>query len=282
MAKKLDRIRNLVIVSDIHAGCKMGLCTRKRVPLIDGGYYVPSGLQKKVYSFWEEFWGEAVPRICHGEPFAVCVNGEAIDGVHHRATSPISHNLEDQKALAVTLLRPVVEACEGRFYMTNGTPVHSGESGCDDEAVAKTLGAIPDQTGRHARYVLWIRVGPALVNVMHHIGTTGSQAYESTAVNKELVEAFAEAGRWNNEPPDFVVRSHRHRFIAVTVPTAKGIGAALVSAGWQSKTPFVYKIPGGRQSEPQFGGIIIRHGDEGEVYWRHWVKSIARPRVEVL
>lgn len=280
MAKR-RKINNLVIVSDLHCGCKLGLCPNGAQPLTDGGTYDPSPFQKKVWSWWEEFWGEWVPRVCRDEPFAVLVNGETVDGVHHGATHQISQNKEDQKDIAVRVLTPVRDACEGRFYINSGTPVHSGESGCDDESVAKTLGAIPDATGRRARYVSWIRVGNALVNAMHHIGTTGSQAYESTAVHKEMVEAFVEAGRWGNEPPDFVVRSHRHRFVETRIPTSKGFAASIVTPGWQAKTPFAFKIAGGRQSEPQFGGIVIRQGDE-EAYFREWVKSFDRPKEEKL
>lgn len=275
--RKREPIHNLVIVSDLHCGCRLGLCTQEKVWLTDGGCYIPSEFQRIVAGWWSEFWDEAVPRICRGEPFAVVVNGELVDGVHHKATSQVSHNLEDQKRIAVAALEPIVAACDGRFYVISGTPAHSGESGCDDEGVARTLGAIPDETGRHARYTGWFRVGRALVNVSHHVGVTGVSHYETSAPFKELVEAFVEAGRWGDEPPDFVVRSHRHRFIAATVPTHRGLAAALVTPGWQGKTPFAYRVPGGRQTEPQFGGVVIRQGDE-EAYFREWVRRISRPR----
>ena len=48
----------------------------------------------------------------------------------------------------------------------------------------------------------------------------------------------------------------------------------------QGKTPFVWKIPGARQSQPQFGGCVARISDEGEWYIRHWVQSLARPEPE--
>jgi hypothetical protein len=228
-------IKNLVIVSDLHCGCRLGLCPSDPQPLADGGLYVPSKIQKTVYGWWQEFWYEWVPRVCHGEPFAVAINGEAVDGVHHKATTGISQNMDDQRQIAKRVLEPIRDLCEGRFYMLSGTPVHSGEQGCDDETIARELGAIPDETGRHARYGLWMRVGKALVHLTHHIGTTGSQAYESTAVHKELVEAFIEAGRWHREPPDFSVRSHRHRYIKTEVPTHKGAAYSIVTPGWQGK-----------------------------------------------
>ena len=277
--KRAKKIRNLIVVSDLHAGDKMGLCPPGPVELIDGGSYTPSIFQAKVYQWWQEFWGEFVPRVCKGEPFCVAVNGESVDGVHHSSTTPISSNKQDQKNMAEELLAPVVEACEGLFFMVSGTPAHSGESGVDDEGVGKALDAIRDSTGRYARYELWKRVGKALVHLNHHIGTTGTSSYESTAVHKEMVEAFVEAGRWGKEPPDFVVRSHRHRHFETKITTHKGMASSIVTPGWQGKTPFAFRIVGGRQAQPQFGGIIIRQGDE-DAYVREWVRSLDRPEEE--
>ena len=86
---------------------------------------------------------------------------------------------------------------------------------------------------------------------------------------------YVEAARWHREPPDFIVRSHRHRSIAVDLNSAKGYAAAIVTPAWQGKTPYVWKIPGARISEPQFGGILIRQGDE-EFYYRRKVWSLDR------
>jgi len=278
MAKKRSKaISNLVIVSDLHCGCKLGLCPAEGISLHDsqGGMYTPGKFQRWMWGVWQEFWHDWVPRVTRGEPYAVLVNGETVDGVHHKATTQISHNLDDQRRIAVAVMKPIVKLCQGRLYINSGTPVHSGESGCDDEAVARELGAIPDSGGRHARYETWFRVGDALIHTTHHIGTTGSSMYESTAVHKELVEAMTEAGRWRQEVPQMVVRSHRHRFISTNIPMADGFGASIVTPGWQGRTPFVFKIPGGRQSLPTVGGIIIRAGDE-EVHYRQFVRTIER------
>jgi len=230
---------------------------------------------------WEEFWGEFVPSVTRKQPFTVVFNGDAIDGVHHNSTTQISHNLADQSATAYAILKPVVEACEGRYYHIRGTEAHVGKSAAEEERLARQLGAIPNDEGQSARYELWKDVGGALVHLLHHIGTTGSQAYEATAVHKELVESFVEAGRWGRRPPDFIVRSHRHRHIETSIPTARGKARAVVTPAFQGKTPFVWKIPGGRLSQPQFGGIVIRaHEDDNEVYTREKVWTLERSRVE--
>lgn len=281
----MKNITNVIIISDLHAGCRLGLCPEEGVKLDDGGRYMPSEIQVKVHTWWEEFWNEWVPIVCRGEPFIVVCNGDAMDGVHHGSVTQISHNLVDQKRCAYALLKPVIELCEGRYFHLRGTEAHGGKSGQMEEELAEQLGAIKDKDGKFARWELYLKVGEALVHITHHIGTCGSLAYESSAVQKELEQSFVEAARWGQEPVNVIVRSHRHRNIETRVrarirkrPT---FATACVTAGWQLKTPFVYRIAGARQSLPQIGGTLIRYGDE-DVYTRHQVWEVGRPETEAI
>lgn len=277
--------KNLIVVSDTHCGCRVGLLHPDGITVDGGGLYLPSEFQKKMWAWWEEFWGEWVPKVTRGEPFDLVHNGDAIDGVHHGSTTQISHNIQDQLRIAEAVLRPVVEQCKasgGTYYHIRGTEAHVGKSGEYEERLAATLGAKPNHVGQCARNDLWKRVGDTssavhapLVHLLHHIGTTSSEARESSAVNAELAAAYVEAGRWNREPPDFVVRSHRHRSIKVTLPARHGQAAAITTPAWQGKTPWVYRVPGARLSEPQIGGILIRQGED-VFYTQEWVKSFER------
>lgn len=278
---KHQPINNLVIIADTHCGCRMGLCPPDGVDLDDSGHYSPSKLQLKVWEWWQEFWDEWVPMVCHNEPFAVVMNGDALDGVHHGATTQISQNHADQHKLALKVLLPVVSQCDGRYYHLRGTAAHGGQSGENEETLAKVLGAIPDGEGRFARWELWARIGTGLANIMHTIGTASSMAYETTAVQKELEQAYVEAARWGHEPPNVVVRAHRHRMVETRVRTSKGYAISCTVGAWQLKTPFVRKVAGARLTEPQIGGMVIRCGDN-DFYTRHWIKDIQRTPPEVL
>lgn len=269
-------INNIVCVSDLHCGCQVGLCPPS-VDLDDGGVYYQNRIQHQTWQWWKEFqrW---VTKTTHGEPFTLVVNGDALDGRHHGSVTQISQNLATQRKIAYQVLQPLVQK-SAAYYHIRGTEAHVGQSGEQEEMLARELGAIPDQDGRYARWELWIECGKrnrALCHFSHHIGTTGSMHYESTAVLKELSEAYAEAGRWGNRPPDCVVRSHRHRCIVVEVPTEKQRGISATTPGWQGKTPFVYRIPGGRQSMPQCGGILIREAPDGVWFLTSWVRSPKR------
>ena len=273
------RTNNLVVISDTHCGCRLGLVPPGRIRLDNGGTYQASEFQEKMWLLWREFWDAWVPEVTRGEPYDLVHNGDAIDGVHHGSTTQISHDFEDQLSIAEAVLRPEVEACRasgGTYFHVRGTQAHVGQSGVYEEQLAKRLGAKPNSQGQHARFDLWKRVGDScLVHLLHHIGTTSSAAHEASAVNAELTAEYVEAARWHREPPDFIIRSHRHRSIAVDLNSAKGYAAGIVTPAWQGKTPFVWRLAGARISEPQLGGILIRQGDE-EFFYRRKVWSMDR------
>jgi len=271
-----DYINNLVVISDTHCGCKMALCPPK-ITLDTGGTYEASAFQAEVLKCWNEFWDDWVPKVTRGEPFDVVLNGDAMDGRHHGSSTPITNNLADQQNVAYEILAPIADRAND-FYFIRGTRAHTGESAENEERLAEALMAVRHPaTGRRSSYELYYKLGgKCLVHLSHHIGVTSSQAYASTAPTKELTEFFADSAMWRKQPPDVIVRSHRHRHIEIKVPTGNTYGIVFVTAGWQLKTPFVFMMPGGRTTQPQIGGSLIRQGDE-EHYTRHRTWSTKRP-----
>ena len=261
----------------------MGLCPPEGAKMDGGGLYLPSPLQLKVWSWWEEFWNVFVPEATKGEPYAVVHNADAVDGVHHGSTTQFSHNLHDQGACAYTVLNPLIAKCDGRYYHVRGTEAHVGQSAVEEEILAERLGAIPDEIGQHSRWELWLNLRGHLVHFLHHIGTTSSSAHEASAVNAELSAEFVEAARWGDKPPSVIVRSHRHRAIEVRLPITDGFATATVTPAWQLKTPFAFKIAGSRLAPPQIGGLVIRVNHEtNEIFTRTWVRHISRSPVVTL
>ena len=269
--------KQVVVISDLHAGCQMALCPLSGARLDGGGLYVPKGAQAALWPVWIEFW-QWVEQVTDGQPYDLVVNGDAIDGVHHGSTTQISHNLGDQEVLACDILRERV-AKAARYFHVRGTEAHVGKSAESEERIAASLGAVPNEDGQRARYDLWLRMGGPkgpLVHFLHHIGSTGSSAYEATAVHKELVESYVEAGRWGDEPPRAIVRSHRHRAFRIHVPVEDGDALAVVTPAWQLKTAFAWKIPGARLSQPQVGGVVLKVGDEAGLYARAFTRRMVR------
>jgi len=248
-------IKNIIVISDTHFGSTVALCP-PRVRLDDGGWYVSSPMQQKIWAYWKDFWQWSF-NLIGDEAFALVHNGDVVDGDHHGTTMLFSKNLKDQENLAVQVLEPIVEraAC---YFQIRGTEAHVGQSGSNEERVAKTLGSVVDEdSGQHSRWDLCVELGGEIINFSHHIGTTTSVAYEASALMREVASNFTEAGQWGLRPATVLVRSHRHRYCQVQPPNCR----ILVTPAWQGKTGFVFKLD--RMRMPQFGGVIIRLNDDG-------------------
>jgi len=270
-------VPNVIIIADTHCGCQLGLCPEK-VRLDNGGAYHISRFQRVILDCWDSFHNEWVPRVTRGEPHVLVLNGDSMDHRHHKSTTQISQNTADQQNIAYEMLAPVVDKAVA-YYHIRGTEAHTGPSGEEEEKLAKRLGAVPDEAGKFSRYELWLRVGDCLIHITHHIGTTGSLAYETTALMKEFAEATSESARWGKKSPNVVARSHRHRHAEIRVPTSNIYGYCFTTPGWQLKTPYVYRGTG-RISTPQLGGSLVRQGDE-EFFTRHKTWSMKRPATEI-
>jgi hypothetical protein len=241
------------------------------VTLDGGGKATPSSRQLVLWRLWREFWDEWVPTNTHGEPYIIIHNGDAIDGHHHSSTTQWSHNIVDQRRAAVDLLAPELAKAEAYFHI-RGTEAHVGQSGEFEEQLAKDLGAVPDGEGLSSRWELMKQLGEYLIHFSHHIGTTSSSAHESSAINAEISAMLANYGRAGLQAPQIVVRSHRHRNIEVRLPSEDGYKSCFTTAAWQLKTPYVYRLPGGRTGFSQIGSSLIRLGDE--IHCRHFIREV--------
>lgn len=265
-------MRKVIFISDTHCGCRVGLCP-PGVCLDGGGTYEPGIVQRAMWSWWRELWDEAVPRWAAGEPVAVVHNGDAIDGTHHGSTTQIAQNPADQEEIAYQVLAPLVDLARGAYYQVRGTEAHVGQSACDEERLARRLRAVPTPEGEASWWRLGVEIDGCLIDAMHHISTSGSTGSEALALNRELAESFAEAGRWHRRPVRMIVRSHRHTCAGVFLPAADGLAWSVTTPGWQGRTPYTAKIIGARQKQPQFGAVLVTVTD-GQLDVLPWVRSI--------
>jgi len=280
--ERFKYINNAVVVSDLHCGCRMGLypCDTWEDLIMDGGAtHKPSKFQVEVFAVWKKFWDDWVSEATRKEDYVLVVNGDGVDGRHHNSVTQISQNMSDQKKIAEAVLGPILAKpkCKA-LYWIRGTEAHVGPSAEHEEDLAKSLGAIKNEEGQHSSYTMYLRLGGekgCLIHFAHHIAGTGRTHYESSAVMGEIGDMYVEAGRWGNSAVDILVRSHRHRYIEVRVPSRHGYTIGCVTPGFQGPTPFSRKIAGGRQSEPQVGGIVIRQGDM-DSYTRSFVVGMPR------
>lgn len=268
---------DLIVVSDTHCGSRVGLCA-PGVTLDGGAVWPLTPIQQKIWAMWREFWDVVVPGWVENRPYSVLFNGDALDGNPHGSTDVVSANPNDQHLIALACLKPVVAAAKasgGRYYHNRGTEAHVGKQAHNEEALARELGAHPDSEGQHAHWEIRLRVGKHLIHATHHIGSTSSLAYESTAPHKAWVEMMTRCAADGIQPPDGIVRSHRHRMFEERPPFRGGNGLIIVTPAWQSWNAYVRRL-GVNFSIPQFGGVHIRSGRE-VLYSRYQLWGVDPP-----
>jgi hypothetical protein len=205
--------------------------------------------------YWDDFWGKFVPRQIRGaKKVIVVLNGDLIDGFHHNTINIATNSIDKQRAAAIEVLTPLKKF--GQIFITRGTEAHSGPGSEAEEAIAKALGCAKNEAGEYAQWQHWLDVDDVVFQFAHHIGVTSSAAYESSAPMREMVAGLVEAAQWDKPLPDVFVRSHRHRFIPLSIPSYRGRIHAVITPGWQLRTPFVERID--RMRMPHIGGVVFR------------------------
>lgn len=261
-------MKAVISISDLHIGSTTGICLES-VDTVDKGEYRGNKYQRTLLKYWRNFWKVVVPEYTSGASKIVLeINGDIIDGVHHNTVNILSNSWAVQEQAAIELLQDARDLCPVKIdeiYIVKGTEVHTGPAGESEERIAKAIGAVPNEIGEYASYQWWLKVDDVPFQFAHHIGVTSSAAYESSAPMRELVAALVEAAQWGQILPRVVERSHRHRFIPVAIPSRYGRIHAIITPGWQLRTPFVERID--RMRMPHIGGIVYRVEGEHIDVW---------------
>jgi hypothetical protein len=270
----------IIVVSDLHVGSYTGLLPHEGFRIDNGVKIPPSKAQQMLVDFWEHFWNVYVPDVTKRcKKVSVVINGDTMEGNHHQAVDLIA-NIKDQRRAARDLLQPIRNKYK-KFVMIRGTEVHGGKSEQDTEELAEDLQAdIDPDTGNHSFYQYWTECENVLFQFAHHIGTTSSAAYESSAPMRELVAGLVESAQWGQRLPDVMVRSHRHRFIPISIPASNNKDISLViTPAWQLRTPHVERID--RMRLPHIGGIVFICED-GKCQMKRKIYDLPKPTINQL
>jgi len=249
----------VAIVGDLHINSTVGLCP-SRVQLDDGGTYHPSKAQWWILRCWDDYW-QHVAAIERSALYVV-VNGDLVEGLHHRATQLVTHNEETQLDMALQLLEPVARLAD-YLFVVRGTEAHTGPSAQWEEHLADDLSAVRDKVGLTASWwYLPLEVEGVTFDIQHH------PQRRSMLLSTRDVAASREAdGVWqayheiDRRPPDVVVRSHAHYW-------AKGWSREVfccICPPWQVSTAYGNRLGVNRRVEP-VGGLIFLCSD-GRCTW---------------
>jgi predicted phosphodiesterase len=243
----------VAIVSDTHIGSTTALslsewdCDTGNINT-DGTMiyqlYKSTIAQDWIYSCWLDYW-EYVKKLAGKKYRIVSIHlGDIIDGFHQRYIQSIS-NIDDQRNMAVEILRPIVNMSDN-FYIIRGTECHAGESAQNEVSIARELGV----------KALWegiFNVNGITIDCAHH-GRASKRAWSSSASSiaaEAIHDAVIDAPQ--RPIPRYVFRGHMHLIddSGEKIPNTR----AVCLPSWELRNALGYRLEAGKRSD--IGGVII-------------------------
>lgn len=249
-------IRAAVFLSDIHAGSTVALMPPE-VMLAEETTVRQNRLQAW---FWER-WLDLQVWLDHelrGAPFALILNGDLIEGDHHRTDQIVSKNLGDHLNIAEAVLAPIASRA-AKVFVTRGTECHVGDT---EASLAKRFAAEKDaETGRQVFDRLTLDLCGVRTVVRHHVSTSSRPWLEQNGLGLELAAEQLNAAR-NGEPiPRILAVGHRHT--PGDVQTTEGL--CFATPAWQALTRHGHKVVGAARCKPGAYLLDWRNVPDGQM-----------------
>ncbi len=259
MAKKAVKTSLLVVVSDLHCGSSVGLMPPDSENL--AGNTIGFGTNYHQAWLWE-CWQDAqkqVAKIAGSDRYAVLVNGDATEGIHHRSPEVVATLIENHCQMAATALRPLTEKAAATFVV-RGTECHTHNV---ETYLAKLIGG-RDELARDKWH---IDIHGCKVDATHHIGATSRAYLEASAMSIILGNARLNSVRAGHPVAQVYLRAHRH----CGGVYSDGSGMLAVTGGWQFLTRHGHKVVPDAIPRPSILILDWRGKDKGALPTPHHV-----------
>jgi hypothetical protein len=259
MAKKKAAVKTsiLVVCSDLHCGSSVGLMPPDSENL--AGNVI--GFGKNAHQEWLwECWQDALDKVAamaDGDPYAVVINGDATEGIHHRSPEVVASLIENHCTMAAEALKPLTSKAAAVF-VTKGTECHTHNI---ETYLAKLIGA-KDEVAREKWH---IEIHGCRVDATHHIGATSRAYLESSALAITLGNARLNSVRAGHPVAQVYLRGHRH----CGGVYSDGSGLIGVTGGWQFLTRHGHKVVPDSIPRPSMLVLDWRGKPEGELPTPH-------------
>lgn len=237
---KRKPIRHLIVVSDLHCGSSVAILPPDFTN-IEGNAVKQNAIQRWYWQAWLEMCDEWLPAVTRGEPFALVLNGDLIDGLHHHTKEVVSLEIGDHIGIAIQILKPL-SARAAATFVVEGTDCHSQNA---EHGIARELEAIgPDglAVADKGKSGAWRRLDLTIAGLrcifQHHITTSGRTWTEATGLGTALMNERLEAAAAGEVPPSVLISAHRHR--PGVYQTSSGLSA--VTGAWQALTRYARKV----------------------------------------
>lgn len=246
---KLAKPRLVVVLSDLHAGGTTAIMPK--------GFYTKEGnliglnpIQEWLWDAWVKSW-DWFYELAGDDPWTLVINGDTIDGDHHRTTQLWSRDEADHGIASYHLLKDHARNASS-VYLTQGTEAHTKGHESALAYQLHSLGAnvrMPDGFAG-AWPSLDLEIAGTYVKADHHIGATCRAYLESSALSIALSDMRLRCNRAGHRVPRIVVRAHRHQYGFYE----DGYGAIVISPCWQQLTRFGHRVVPGAVLQT---GIVV-------------------------
>lgn len=242
-----------VIVSDLHCGSTTALWPPGFYSYATNTKQPQSPISAYIWQAWTRFQKDVL-KYADGRRFTLVVNGDMIEGIHHKSVETYTADPGDHVDAAMQCLGPFAEKAD-RVWVTEGTECHTRNS---EHGIAMKLGAqlLESQKRKGARVVAHRKLRLKMPNggtmvVRHHIGTTSRRQLEATQLSIAINEERMQSDRAGQAPPDFLCAAHRH----VYGHFSDGFVGTLITPSWQGLTRHGAKVV--PAAECIFGGAVL-------------------------
>lgn len=246
----------VMVLSDLHVGSTVGLWPEGFVSN-EGNTIGQNGLQKWLWSCWSDMTA-FTNRIIGNDEFDLVINGDLVEGIHHRTLQVMTPDVGDQTDAVKQVLGDFAQSCSN-LHIIKGTECHTRN---DEVRLGRALGATKDKsTGQNAWDSLDLEVHGTLYNFAHHISATARPYLEASAHSIALGSLTHSRARTGLPVPKVMVRAHRHRHGIWD----DGNQMSVVTGAWQCLTRHGYKVV--PDAVPQPSVVIFDHrlADKGEL-----------------
>ncbi len=224
----------LLVISDLHTGSTCAPIPDGMVRH-DGTPIKPNKIQKWINRQWASLTGQALAMLGK-RPFDLILNGDTIEGVHHRSTEHWSADPADHHLAAWTLINPIAERAKN-VYVVQGTEAHVGPSG--EAGLGNRLGAVKNPDTTHGAFDrLDLTVNGTRCRFVHHMPTSTRAGLYATALGVMLAEHQVQAARVGGAVPSVLVQGHRHTYGMYS----DGAGLSISAPAWQLLTRYGHKV----------------------------------------
>lgn len=238
-------IRKIVVLSDLHVGSTKALL-QPGFTTLEGNKISLNAMQEWLWLCWLKA-NNFIEEQVGDEPFALVINGDIVEGIHHGTKEIWSPELADQRRAAIEVLKPIVSKASATFIV-RGTECHTQNA---EASIGEALGGeVNHEAGIHAFDRLVLELNGIRHVFRHHIGTSVRRGLAGTQLSANLAEEQVEAANNGEVIPRVVVCSHRHKYGLYQDTN----GLLVVTPPWQGLTRFGHKVVSQARTNP---GVVI-------------------------